>query len=240
MLLPLLIAGAFLWAIILALVILLSGCLMGPELGQFTYMDHTALKANRSIREIPIWVDKNFAPVDQASITNAVATWNHALNGYIHLTIVDREFDMEVSKIVSQVRRGGWLFLKIKSDSSLVPMAKNGFRVLGFTEMVGGQHLWLVIDRLRNEDVFGITLHEIGHLLGSRHTAGERLMFPYYTPARYQCIDKDSLGNVAAYYGLPLSSLNYCLDGLGAVEEKPTNGKPVDHTKEPGCGNDNP
>lgn len=237
MLLPLLIIGAFVWVLLITLAIMLSGCLLGPELGQFTYVDHTALRG-KTVREIPIWVDKNFAEVDRVSIANAVATWNHALNGYVHLSIVDREFDMEVSKIIDQVHAGGWLFLKIKSGSPIIPVAKSGYRVLGFTEIVGGQHLWLVIDRLANEDVFGITLHEIGHLLGANHTSGEHLMFPYYTRARYQCIDKESLSKVAAYYKLPLSNLNYCLDGLDAVE-KPDK-KPVDHTQEPGCGNDSP
>lgn len=240
MLLSFLLAGAFLWVIILVIVISLSitvGCLMSPELGQFTYVDHKALQAPKAIREIPIWIDKSFTPFDQDAIANAVNTWNYALNGYIHLSIVDSQFDMEVSKIVAQVRGGGWLFLRIKSDSPIIPIVKEGYRVLGFTEMVGGQHLWLVMDRLANEDIFGITLHEIGHLLGANHTNGQHLMFPYYTRARYQCIDKESLSEVAAYYGLSLNSLNYCLDGLDAVEKTSPEGKPVDHAKEPGCGN---
>lgn len=227
-----LLIAAWAWVLLLT-AILLSGCVLEPDMGQFTYVDHRAWRAHVPIREIPIWVDKSFAPVDQIAIADAVNTWNYALNGYLHLTIVDRQFDMEVSKIVRQVRAGGWLFLRIKSDSAIIPAAKAGYRVLGFTEMVGGQHLWLVMDRLANQDVFGITLHEIGHLLGSRHIEGQHLMFPYYTRARYQCIDKDSLGQVAKYYGLPVNRLNYCLDGLDAVEKaSPEAGD------KPGCGNE--
>ena len=78
--------------------------------------------------------------------------------------------------------------------------------------------MYLVRDRLSNDMVFGVTLHEIGHLLGSPHV-GKRLMYPHFTRARNQCIDFDSMWAVASYWGLPTDRLNYCVEAA-VVEDK--------------------
>ncbi len=199
-----------------------------PMLGRYSYV-RKPINEGPALRTIPIWIDKGFGEADKVAIDDAIRAWNYALNGYVKLVVVDTSFDMEVDKIVTQVKENGWLFMKIDSKSPLIPSQKTpGYWTIGFTERLGGHHLYLVRDRLGNEDVFGVTLHEIGHLMGSDHV-GSRLMYPHYTRARFQCIDYDTIFAVASYNNLPLNSLNYCYDKDMSEAEKldPPDGGPI-------------
>jgi hypothetical protein len=202
------------FVLVLALIAaLVSGCgtLMGrPLLGRYSYTQQK-LYEGPAVKVIPIWIDKGFGEADRLAIDDAIQAWNYALNGYIQLKVVDTNFDMEVSKIVTQVSQGGWLFMKVNSDNKIVPSNDKGYWTIGFTEQVGGHHLYLVRDRLANEDIFGVTLHEIGHLMGSNHV-GERLMYPHYNRARFRCIDYTTVATVAKYREIPVGNLNYCID----------------------------
>ena len=196
-----------------------------PKLGLYHYT-HVPVYEGRPVREIPIWIDLNFGEADKVEIDKAVDAWNFAMNGYVKLKVVDTKFDMEIPKIVEQVNKGGWLFLKIKSDSTLVPINDKGYWTIGFCEQVGGHHMYLVRDRLGNDDIYGVTLHEIGHLMGSGHV-GNRLMYPHYSRARFQCIDYDTMVKVSSFFDLKLEHLNYCVDGEPVTDKDPPDGGPV-------------
>lgn len=205
------------WGLCLFLIIaLIAGCKAflhpggEPGLGEYDYT-HRPLYVGTPQRVIPIWIDKNFDRDDQERMSKAVESWNFALNGHIKLEIVDTQFDMEVDKIVLQVKENGWLFLKIDSDSLLIPTAEKGFTTIGFANSIGGNHMFLVRDRLGYSSIYGVTLHEIGHLMGAEHV-GLRLMYPHYSQARFQCIDWDTIKAVAKYHSLPLDGLNYCIN----------------------------
>lgn len=221
--------------LVIALIIaaILGGCMVmnpklaaPPKLGEFSYI-HVAPYTGHAVREIPIWMDTNFGEADKVEIDKAVDAWNFAMNGYVKLKVVDTKFDMEVDKIVTQVNRGGWLFMKIESTNPMVPKNDPGYWTIGFCEQIGGHHMYLVRDRLQNEDVFGVTLHEIGHLMGSGHV-GQRLMYPHYSRARFQCIDYETMVKVSSFFDIPLENLNYCIDGFKVMEEmKPPPGGPL-------------
>lgn len=206
------------WLVAALVAGLIAGCAttfafqMGqPKLGEYEYVRRDAY-LGPPVRVIPVWVDKNFGTADQLAIDDAIHQWNYAMNGYVVLKVVDTNFDMEVDKITQQVAQGGWLFMRIRSDNKMIPDQKDkGYWTIGFTERLGGSHMYLVRDRIQNEDVFGITLHEIGHLMGSDHV-GERLMYPHYSRARFQCIDYDTMKTVAKWWHLDLNKLNYCVD----------------------------
>lgn len=224
----------FLVIALLIVAAILAGCaalspkLGPPKLGEFSYI-HAVPYTGPPVREIPIWIDKNFGEADKVEIDKAVDSWNFAMNGYVKLKVVDTHFDMEVDKIVTQVNAGGWLFMKIQSDNKMVPSrSEKGYWTIGFCEQVGGHHMYLVRDRLANEDVYGVTLHEIGHLMGSGHV-GQRLMYPHYSRARFQCIDYETMVKVSKFFDVPLSGMNYCIDGLppNVEEVKPDGGPPV-------------
>ena len=190
----------------------------GPQLGEYEYTHRVEYKGD-VVREIPIWIDVGFGEGDRVAIMDAINAWNYVLNGHIVLKVVDIKFDMEVDKIVKQVQENGWLIMKIGSLSSLVPDNDEGYWTIGFTERLGGNHLYLVRDRLGNDDVFGVTLHEIGHLLGAGHV-GERLMYPHFSRAGFQCVDWVSMEAVARYQGLDDKDLNYCMDSGTEVNAK--------------------
>jgi hypothetical protein len=190
-----------------------------PQLGQYTYT-HKSTNEGVPTRFVPIWIDKDFGAADLVAIDDAVNAWNYSLNGYVKLKIVDTQFDMEIDKIVTQVKSNGWLIMKIDGSNAMVPAQKEpGMRTVGFCERVGGNHLYLVRDRLMNEDVFGVTMHEMGHLLGSGHV-GDHLMYPTYSRARFQCVDEKTLEQVANYNHIPLDRLNYCVDSTGTAPVK--------------------
>lgn len=176
-------------------------------LGHYTY---TNKPYHATIRTIPIWVDKNFGNLDQLSIDDAIHQWNYALNGYIKLIVVDTHFDMEINKIEERNRTNGWFFLKIDSKNTMIPSTEEGYKTIGFCDRIGGKFMYIVRDRLSNEEVFGVVLHEAGHLGGVDHV-GEDLMYKHYSLAGYQCIDYETIKAVSLYQGLPVNELNYCV-----------------------------
>ena len=220
-------------AIIIMAISALAGCagwftaLNGEKLGRYTYIQRPAY-VGYPIRTIPIWIDKNFGEADLLEIDRAVNSWNYVLNGYIKLQIVDTKFDMQIDRIVKRVRENGWLFMKIDGKSSLVPGPTDPHDwSIGFAERIGGNHLYLVRERLHNDWVYGVTMHEIGHLLGSPHI-GNRLMYPRMTRSRYQCVDYDTMWTVAVYNGISPDLLNYCVDGVKQVDSKPADNTTVE------------
>jgi len=218
-----------LFLIVLLIGALVIGCSLlmtsEPQLGMYSYT-HKRHYHGPAVRVIPIWVDKNFGSADHLQIDAAVGQWNYALNGYVVLRVVDNQFDMEVEKIQESQRRNGWLFMKIDANNPMVPVQKVGVGVtLGFANKVGGNHMYLVRDRLDNDAVFGVTMHEIGHLLGAEHV-GNRLMFKHFSRARFQCVDRASLEAVAHYQGISADDLNYCVDkGNEASNKTPSDSK---------------
>jgi hypothetical protein len=201
----------FLSCLFIAIVIMATGCLSKTDrLGQFQYV-HREPYAGVPVRVIPIVIDKNFGEYDKVSIDDAINQWNYVLNGYIKLNVVNSNFDMEINEIKQQKMLNGWLVLKIDSNNTIIPTSKTpNYRVLGFCNQVAGNHMYLVRDRLKNEDVFGVSLHEIGHLLGSEHN-NDKLMYEHYTALGYQCIDYMAIKAVAEYQNLPIERMNYCI-----------------------------
>ncbi len=212
----------FLLACLASLLVVSCGVFNGPIAGAYQYTDHAGSRGIHPVRVINIWIDKDFGEADKLSISDAIGQWNFVLNGYVILNVVDTQFDMEPSKIVTQVRENGWLFMRVNSkDSSFIPTIKEaGYYCIGFTERVGGNHLYLVRDRLANEEVQGVTMHEIGHLLGSPHI-GDRLMSPHYQRNGWQCIDYATVQKVAEWQEIPVEKLNYCRDMIPDVKKKP-------------------
>ena len=162
-------------------------------------------------KTIGIWIDKRLWG-RHSEIEMAIGTWNYCLNGNIKLVVESWDFDMKTSSVVMSVKMGGWLVIGIEEGSALIPeVGKNGYRVLGFADMVGGSHLYYVMPAGEDKrKVYGTMLHEIGHLLGAGHN-GERLMNPYYSPWKYGCVDKGTIEAVAKYRGLEIEGLNWCL-----------------------------
>lgn len=155
-------------------------------------------------RVIEIWVDKNFNELDMRSLDGAISEWNYVLNGHVKLVVESRQFDMDPNEIMRIHENGGWIIMKIESGN----MVWNNW--LAYCDHVGGHHMYMVRDRLKDGDMRRVFLHEIGHLLGSEHV-GDHLMFKYYKFGRYSCVDSETASEVAFYWSLPIESLNFCV-----------------------------
>lgn len=162
------------------------------------------------LKVIPIWIDANFGQADQLAIDDAIMQWNYALNGFVRLEVRSTRFDMELNVLETVMKGGGWLILKIDSHSEFVhddPLHRHF--TLGFANAIGGNRVYLIRDRIQNEWVTGLMLHEMGHLLGAIHD-GHDLMQPNYKWEDFRCIDSEALTQVANYQHIPAGRLNYC------------------------------
>ena len=159
------------------------------------------------VQTINIWVDKNFGEADKDSISRGIDQWNYALNGYIRLNIVSLDFDMEPEVLKKVMQYHGWLFLKISSDSDFISVEQR--RTLAFVNSIGGNIIYYIRDRIVNEGMYGITMHETGHLLGAYHSPGY-LMDPYYSINQYRCVDKGTMVQITSRWHLDMKRINYC------------------------------
>jgi hypothetical protein len=200
---------ALLFLVLLA--VLCIDCATSYNVGVYTYT-HKHIIEESPKRIIPIWIDKNFGNADRVYIDDAINQWNYVLNGNIVLGVVDFEFDDEENKVDDQEKQNGWLILKINSKSNLVSPSEKGYWNIAFVNKIGGNYLYIIRDRLNDTQVFGTTMHEIGHLLGATHNSGG-LMFKYYNRGRFQCADFDAVKEVADYQHIEMENLNYCING---------------------------
>jgi hypothetical protein len=170
---------------------------------------------NQNLYEIPIWIDKSFTETDKIMIQKALENWNYALNGNIRLKIVSEDFDMQISDLIEQRTKGGWLIMKVDGKgikrSEFIPDWESGYWSLGFVDMVGGHHLYLVRDRMKDNQVYGVVLHEMGHLLGARHLKEDGLMSPHYDMRGFGCIDEGTAVQIAKSLRIDFRTMNYCL-----------------------------
>jgi len=180
------------------LLLVLMGCM--PRVTEFRYSGSSAA-APFPLVEYSIYLDKNFGELDKIEIEKGICQWNYALNGYVKMEIVDSNFDMEV-EVLRGMGEGDWLILKVGSDG-----VSDG--TLGYVDHVGGNIVHIVRDRVENDWVSGIVMHEIGHLLGVRHDQ-VYLMQEKYKWAEFRCIDYGTMELVSKEIGIGIEQLNYC------------------------------
>ena len=199
--------------LLIILTLVLCGCFVrGPKAFYYT---HNTTNISSPIKIIPIYIDKDFGPADKTSIYDSVVQWNFALNGYIKLEVKDTNFDMD-PRIVRWILNGnGWMILKVDSSNSIVTSLdakqgpKNGNKILAWANEIGGNRIFIIRDRIDNKWVTGISLHEMGHLLGAKHD-NAYLMQPTYHWEDGRCVDYEALKLVAEYQHIPIQKLNYC------------------------------
>lgn len=183
--------------------LLLVGCLPRPSLH---YYIHAADGHVSEVKYYPIYVDKDFGMADKVAIAEGVEQWNFALNGQVRLAIVDSDFMMSPSVL----KEDAWFILKVDSTCTFKPMDTKTDMTLAWANKISGDHIFIIRDRLNNSDVKGITMHEIGHLLGTDHV-GKYLMYYRFNRGKYDCVDYESVSAVGRVLKLDVKTLNYCI-----------------------------
>lgn len=153
--------------------------------------------------EHKIYIDKEFSLEERVEIKQAIREWNYAMNGAIILSVESEEFGMEVSTI----KEGGWFILKTDSIRKSREDSE-GHYVLGYVNKIGGNYLSIVSDRVK-WNLKMIVMHEIGHLLGIKHT-WRGLMLSEFIGEEFKCIDKVTMVEFGKIYDIGIERLRYC------------------------------
>ncbi len=191
-------------SLILVVCLLLTGCAAAPPTWHYT---------NRAWYEgkpktIWVWIDNSFDTYDKINITEAMALWNKSLNGYIELRSVLPYGQPEAPKAP---REQDWVITKVPPGDSSLPHVDAGTKILGAVNVIGGNKMFLARDAMDHVgDIYGVTLHEIGHLLGAEHM-GDHLMYPHYDRDKFHCIDLVTALQVSKKQNIPAGRINYCM-----------------------------
>jgi len=179
----------------------------------FKYIGN-APNAYQPLKVIPVYIDKSFGVQDQLAIDDAIMQWNFALNGYVVLKVVSTSFDMEPEVIRQCLNGDCWMLMRIDSTSTFIPddPKKPESQTLAWANEVGGNRIYFVRDRIINEQMTGVALHEMGHLLGAQHD-DVYLMTPQFHWQDARCVDYNAVMLVAKYWGIPLNAVKYCIYG---------------------------
>ena len=193
-----------------------ASCSILPHSSQFTYVKSSHQREDPPTIVQKIWIDNAFGESDMVEIQAAMDRWTYALNGY--MTFEMEEFDV-INGSLQPYREcfngKAWCFMKINHTSSMLigqDHSETGIHVLAFTDRVGGHLLYVVRDRIMNEQMKGLMMHEVGHLLGANHIDEDSdLMAPIFTNENTQCVDKHTLEQVAQFEHFPVNNMNYCI-----------------------------
>jgi hypothetical protein len=186
-----------------------SGNLLGalssdqPEDSQVEshYTRNSATAAAQS-EIVALRIADSFGLGDRAKILRAVSEWNLALNGFVRFEVIP---DQAVAARGLQ----SWRIVPAKGDGLQLPRGSSV--PLAVTQPITSASGLMVVhvDRVGRRDLGGVVMHELGHVLGVGH--GEKgLMAAHYHPSDQKCVDKATIGAVAAKHQLPVNQLNWC------------------------------
>lgn len=121
-------------------------------------------------REYPVWVSDQFTEEQQTQLTKGVRTWESALNGYLSFSFTTAETSSIrfIPSTIEELQRTQGIAQKLGSDSNK--------QRIGFCNYHGsGSRIQIAVD-IDALDFKWVTLHEMGHALGLRHSGPKTVM----------------------------------------------------------------
>jgi len=197
---------------------LVRGCKCNDD-KEVTYHYLTQDKVEVETKVMRVYTDLFFTDEERHIIWRAMDRWNLVMNGYVKMED-GGGFMMEIEKIKEAESGGAYIVMRLGVNS---PLIKNepGKMTLGFTDAIGGKYLYLVPDYIGEENLYGVVLHEFGHLMGARHTE-TGLMKAGYSVGKEVCVDKETVSQIKEY---DWNRMNYCvrdnMDKLFGIEFSP-------------------
>lgn len=204
--------------IVVLFVSVMRGCKC-EDSNEVTYHYLTQERVDVETKVMKVYTDLFFTDMERHIIWRAMDRWNLVMNGYVRMEDAGG-FTMEIEKIKEAEAGGAYIVMRLGVMS---PLIKNepGTMTLGFTDEIGGKYLYLVPDYIGEENLYGVVLHEFGHLMGARHTKNG-LMRLGYSIGKEVCIDKETVEQIEGY---DWRRMNYCVrdnaDKLFEIEFSP-------------------
>ena len=183
----------------LLLVIFSLGCVNNN--GDYRYVRNAS--GQILAEQYTMQIDVNFTPQEKTGIKRGIDQWNYALNGLIEIKVISETFNMEIDILRSQGAHD-WVIMKTDESNPMIDKPDT----LGFVDYIGGNKIWIVMERMDVTWVAGVTMHEIGHLLGLKHS--ENLMAPRYQWNQARCVDYEAVQQLSQVKKIDLGDLNYC------------------------------
>jgi len=189
---------------------LLANCSPGYT---FTAVNHP--RAEVATVVVPVYVDGSFSGADKANIVSAITILNDSLNGYQHLDVVSTSFDMKTDDIVAGL--DGIIIMQVWSGGdhpcSFIPVSDiPGATVLAWSDKLAGHMIWVLRDRIRDDQIKSIVLHELIHCdLGVGHIYEHVSIMNPKVNDGIECVDEDAMQSAAAKNGWDINHLNYCI-----------------------------
>ena len=176
----------------------------GPVAHNYRY---TRMAGGILLRTIPIYVTRDIGEADRVAIQQAIEQWNYALNGNVILEVVSWKYIGEIDEM-KQIHQDHGIIIQTLTGVQAFQHNK-GERTLAFVNDVGGWVIYMIRERIANDDVKSVLLHEVGHILGAYHREHD-LMQPIFDADNYHCIDLETLKQVAERQGFDYRKGNYC------------------------------
>jgi hypothetical protein len=135
---------------------------------------------------ISVWVDEGFSKEELIEINNSLLEWNITFNGARVLSVVNWSLEHTDKNFSIITKNKDLLILRI-SSTELGDKYLPG--LIGFVSpSYGGKTVYLISDLINADTIFGVLLHELGHVFGASHS-DSGLMQPLYSKEDTTCVD---------------------------------------------------
>jgi hypothetical protein len=160
-------------------------------------------------QQIPVAIDAAFTPQEYDDLRFAIENWNTSLANRIVFVITPGGYPSRTMQGEEMPRQTGLLILRLRSNHPILngPAFKNTLAMA--TGPADRGFVYVIFDRIPKRGLTGITMHEVGHSLGSGHLQ-KGLMEPRYSPRSQRCIDALTMQAVSNARRVQFDRLDWC------------------------------